>query len=182
MIAIVRDDTLRDQPNQPVTPRAARIATLADVPELVRVINLAYRVEADMFHGARTSTQDVRERLARPNATFLALDDDAADSPPGRLIGAVYVEMRERRGYFGMLAVDPSKQGQGLGRVLVRCVEEHCARAGCLDLDLDVVDLRTELPGFYNALGFTPTGAIPYPRPSETKQPVHLIQMTKPLV
>jgi ribosomal protein S18 acetylase RimI-like enzyme len=93
----------------------------------------------------------------------------------------VYVEVSGRRGYFGMLAVDPGRQGQGLGRVLVRAVEEHCAKAGCTDLDLDVVDLRSELPGFYNALGFTRTGSIPYPRPSETKQPVHLIQMSKPL-
>ena len=145
------------------------------------MINLAYRVEADMFHGERTSEPDVRERLGRANATFLAIDDDAADAGPRRLAGAVYVEVRDRRGYFGMLAVDPSWQGRGLGRLLVRAVEDYCAKAGCVELDLDVVDLRTELPGFYHALGFTRTGSIPYPRPSETKQPVHLIQMTKRL-
>ena len=161
--------------------RSARLATLDDVLEIVRVINLAYRVEAEMFHGDRTSEYDVRERLGRENARFLVLDDDAADSTPGRLIGAVYLELGDRRGYFGMLAVDPNKQGQGLGRVLVRAVEDYCTNAGCAHLDLDVVDLRVELPGFYNALGFTRAGSIPYPRPSETKQPVHLVQMTKPL-
>lgn len=162
-----------------MTPRTA---TVADVPELVRVINLAYRVEAEMFHGNRTSELDVRERLGRPNATFLAIDDDSAGAASGALVGAVYVEVREGRGYFGMLAVDPSRQGQGLGRVLVRAIEEHCAKVGCTDLDLDVVDLRAELPGFYTAMGFTRTGSMPYPDPSHTKQPVHLIQMTKSLV
>ena len=164
----------------------ARVATLDDVSELVRVINLAYCVEAEMFHGDRTSELDVRERLTRPNAACLALDDDttddgAAKTAPRRLVGAVFVELTDTRGYFGMLAVDPSKQGQGLGRVLVRAVEDYCAKAGCAHLDLDVVDLRVELPAFYNALGFNRCGFIPYPQPSETKQPVHLIQMTKSL-
>ena len=73
-----------------MTARSARLATLDDIPELVRVINLAYRVEADMFHGVRTSEPDVRERLGRPNATFLALDDDAAwRGRLGRLHGRV---------------------------------------------------------------------------------------------
>ena len=182
MIDAVRVDTLSAPPLPPVTARTARIATDADVPELARVINLAYHVEAEMFHGQRTNEADVRERLGRPNATFLVLDDDTADGRPGRLVGAVYVQVTERRGYFGMLAVDPSRQGQGLGRVLVRAVEDHCAKAGCVDLDLDVVDLRAELPGFYNALGFTRIGAMPYPDPSHTKQPVTLIQMIKALV
>jgi GNAT superfamily N-acetyltransferase len=162
-----------------VTPRTAN---QADVAELVRVINRAYHVEAEMFHGQRTSETDVRERLARPNAAFLAIDDDAPDAPRGALVGGVYVEIRDRRGYFGMLAVDPSRQGRGLGRVLVRAVETYCASAGCNDVDLDVVDLRSELLDFYAALGFTRTGEpIPYPNPTETKQPVHLIQMTKRL-
>ena len=165
-----------------MSTRFVRLATLDDVPELVRVINLAYHVEADMFHGLRTSDADVLERLNRSNATFLAIDDDAVDAPPGRLKGAVFVEVNDRRGHFGMLAVDPGKQGQGLGRVLVRAIEEYCANAGCADLDLDVVDLREGLPDFYEALGFTRTGLIPYPDPSQTKRPVHLIQMTKSLL
>jgi len=167
-----------DPPFAPVTPRTA---TPADAGEIVRVVNLAYRVEAEMFHGERTSLPDIRERLGRPHAAFLVIDADASHDTSGLLAGSVYVEIKDRRGHFGMLAVDPSRQGQGLGRVLVQSVEAYCAEAGCVDLDLDVVDLRTELPGFYSALGFTRSGSIPYTNPSETKQPVHLIRMTKPL-
>jgi len=159
----------------------ARIATPDDVAELVRVINLAYTVEAEMFHGERTSEPDVHDRLGRPNAAFLAIDDDTPGSPRGALAGGVYVEIHDRRGYFGMLAVDPRRQGRGFGRVLVRGVEAYCASAGCEDLDLDVVDLRSELLGFYGALGFTRTGEVPYPEPSQTKQPLRLIRITKPL-
>jgi ribosomal protein S18 acetylase RimI-like enzyme len=163
----------------------ARRATLADVTELVRVINLAYRVEADMFHGERTSDADVRERIARPNAAFLVVapDDLAGDTarPRPTLAGSVYVETRSSRGYFGMLAVDPNRQGRGLGRALVRAAEEYGRASGCAHMDLDVVDLRGELTSFYGSLGYTAVGESPYPRPEQTKRPVRLIHMMKPL-
>lgn len=156
-----------------------RPATLTDVAELVRVINLAYAVEAEMFHGPRTNDADVRARLAVPNAVFLVVPDASDGAAPGRLAAAVYVERRAGRGYFGMLAVDPSRQGRGLGRELVRSAEAY-ARAGACDvMDLDVVDLRGELTAFYGALGYRAVGQSPYPRPEQTKQPVRLIHMTK---
>ena len=155
----------------------ARLATPDDVPELVRVINLAYVVEADMFFGQRTNDADVRERLSRENATFLVIDGEQ----PGILAGAVYVEHEAERGYFGMLSVDPSHQGRGLGRMLVKAAEIYCEDAGCRVLDLTVVHLRAGLPDFYQALGFERVGQIPYPDASLTKQPVELIQMSKEL-
>ena len=154
-----------------------RRATPGDVAELVRVINLAYVVEADMFFGSRTNDADVTERLSRDNADFLVIDGDQPDA----LVGAVYVEHEDERGYFGMLAVDPSHQGRGLGRLLVKAAEIYCADAGCRALDLTVVHLRSELTGFYASLGFETVGHIPYPDASKTKLPVELIQMTKAL-
>lgn len=157
-----------------------RYATPADVAEIVRVINLAYQVEVTMFHGERTSEAEVIERLGRPNGAFLVLDDSTATTRT-RLTGAVYVETRENRGYFAMLSVDPTHQGRGLGRTLVGAAEAHCRDAGCRVMDIDVVDLRTELPGFYAALGFTPAESTPFPDPTKTKQPVRLVRMEKPL-
>jgi len=161
-----------------MTPRRA---TPADVAELVRVINLAYQVEVTMFHGERTSEAEVIDRLGRPDAAFLVVDDPTANDGR-RLAAAVYVETRDERGYFGMLSVDPAHQGRGLGRAVVHAVEAYCRDAGCRVLDIDVVDLRTELPAFYAALGFTPTGSRPFPDPAKTRRPLHLIQMEKPLV
>jgi len=155
-----------------------RPATLADVDALVRVINLAYLVEADMFHGTRTTDADVHDRLAQPNALFLVAHDDAAD---GVLLGSVYVETRADRSYFGMLAVDPACQGRGLGRALVRAAEDYCRAAGSVAMDLDVVDLRRELTSFYGSLGYLVVGESPFAHPEQTKRPVRLIRMTKPL-
>jgi ribosomal protein S18 acetylase RimI-like enzyme len=160
---------------------AVRQATAADLAALVRVINRAYVVEAHIFHLERTSAADVSERLARPNACFLVID--AQTVPPAHpvLAGAVYVETRGDRGYFGMLAVDPDAQGRGLGRELIRAAEAHCRAAHCAFMDIDVVDQRAELPGFYATLGFAPVGATPFADASATKLPVRLIHMTKPL-
>ncbi|HUO60248.1 MAG TPA: GNAT family N-acetyltransferase, partial [Candidatus Acidoferrales bacterium] len=70
------------------------------------------------------------------------------------------------RGYFGMLAVDPSRQGTGLGRKMVDAAEDHCRRVGCTHVDINVLSLRTELPPFYRKLGYTETG-------TEELHPVH---------
>jgi ribosomal protein S18 acetylase RimI-like enzyme len=154
-----------------------RRATPEDAPEIVRVINLAYRVEDFFIDGDRTNTDDIRVRLSRPHGVFLVADASEA----GGLAAAVYVEVRGDRGYFGMLAVDPAYQQRGLGRALAVAAESHCAAAGCRDLDIDVVDLRTELPDFYRVLGFSPVGTAPFPDPHKLRRPAHLITMSKPL-
>lgn len=157
------------------THARSRRGIAADVPALVRLINSAYRVEAFFLHGDRISAPDVVAKLEAPASAFLVIEG------PGGLAGAVHVEVRGERGYFGLLSVDPAHQGQGLGRVLVEAAEAHCRAAGCRALDIDVVNLRTELPPFYAKFGFRPTGATPFPAQSKLKQPVHLVVMSKPL-
>lgn len=152
-----------------------RQATPADVPALVRLVNAAYHVEEFFAIGERTSDEDIRERMARPNALFLLLED------AGIPAGSIFVQVKGARGFFAMLSVDPSRQRQGLGRRLVEAAEAHCRAHGCQWLDLDVVNLRTELPPFYRKLGFAPYDTAPFHRPETLKQPAHLVLMTKPL-
>lgn len=158
-----------------------RLATAADVDALVRVINRAYLVEAHIFHGDRTNEAEIRGRLGRPNACFLVIDDTDPASATGTLAGAVYVEVRGKRSYFGMLSVDPARQGLGLGRALITAAERRCRAAGSEFMDIDVVDQRAELPGFYAAFGYSATGATPYPHTEATKVPVSMVHMTKAL-
>lgn len=156
---------------------APREATLEDVPELVRVINLAYRVEDFFIRGDRTDPDDVRERLGRRDAMFLVIDAAAA----GRLAAAVYVELRGAIGYFGLLSVDPDFQRQGVARRLVAAVEQRCRDRGCGEIEIDVVNLRSELPAFYGALGYRTIGHAAFRDAHKLRIPAEMVVMRKAL-
>ena len=157
--------------------RPVRVATSTDVSEIVRVTNLAYRVEDFFIDGDRTNGAEVAAKLAAPGCGFLVIDVASGDG----LAASVYVEHRGGRMYFGMLSVDPAHQKTGLGRVLIDGVEAHARALGCTALEIDVVNLREELPAFYAAMGFTATGTAPFLKGHKLKQSVHMILMEKPL-
>jgi GNAT superfamily N-acetyltransferase len=154
-----------------------RTAHEGDIPALAQLINAAYRVEAFFIRGDRTSEAEIRAQLADPRVAFLVIEGRS----PGTLAGAVCSEVRGDRGYFGLLSVDPDRQGEGLARVLIDAAEAHCRAAGCTALDITVVNLRTELPLFYAKFGFRPVGTAPFPAPGKLRQPIHLVLMSKPL-
>jgi ribosomal protein S18 acetylase RimI-like enzyme len=155
-------------------PDRLRIATADEAPALARLVNLAFRVEDFFKAGDRTSPEGV---LALMNTgEFLVLDGE--DGAP-RV--TVYVTRNNGRGYFGMLSVDPRLQGQGLAKQVITEVEDRCRRAGCHAIDIYVVDLRAELPGYYRKLGYVESGTREFPDPEELTRPVHLIVMSKAL-
>ena len=116
--------------------------------------------------------------MAEPGATFLVVDVPSGNG----LAASVCVEVRGDRAYFGMLSVAPAHQKKDLGRVLIAAVEAHGRAAGCTALDIDVVNLREELPAFYALMGFTETGTAPFTKGHKLKRPVHLILMSKTLI
>jgi GNAT superfamily N-acetyltransferase len=152
---------------------ALRTAGPADAGAVTALINAAYQVERFFIDGDRTSEDEVRRYMAK--GAFLVAEED------GRPAGCVYIEQRGDRGYFGLLAVDPAQHGKGLGRTLVEAAEERLRRAGCIAMDISVVDLRTELPPFYRRLGYVETGTAPFPDPDKATRPCHFILMSKPL-
>ena len=154
-----------------------RPATIDDAPALVELINAAYCVEEFFVHGKRTTQEDVSSHIETPNADFLVIEG----SDDKKLIGAVYGELRGDRGYFGLLSVDPAQQKKGLGRILVNAAETYCRAAGCHALDIEVVNLRIELPDFYAKFGFTPFDTAPFPHPGRLRRQAHLVLMTKSL-
>lgn len=151
-----------------------REAAAADAAELATLINLAYRVEDFFIDGNRTDAEDVIAHLR--SGLFLIAEQDA------RLVGAVYVELRgDARGYFGMLSVDPAVQGGGIGRKLIAAAENLCRARGCRIMELQVVDLRTELPPFYRRFGYEVSGTAPFPDVAKKKRACAFILMSKPL-
>jgi ribosomal protein S18 acetylase RimI-like enzyme len=158
-----------------------RIATLTDAPVLVPLINAAYIAEAFFVHGERTSDDEVRQCISNGPGEFLVLVDTTSHSDADTVVGTVYVTLRDGAGHFGMLAVDPARQGRGYGHALLDAVDEYCAAHGCRAIELEVFDLRTELHAFYASHGYQPVGTRVFEPATLLKAPAHLIVMRKTL-
>ena len=141
-----------------------RTADRSDVEALVPLINLAFEVEAEFF---TTQRIDLTEALAHfDKGRFLLAESD------GKIAGCNYVELRGPIGYFGLLSVDPEHQGRGLGKILIEQAEDFCREAGCTRMQIRVLNHRTELPPFYEKLGYhvarieeveqVPSALLPY--------------------
>ena len=150
------------------------LAAPADADAIARLIYAAFNPERFYIDGDRISAEKVRDLL--PKGKFLLLHDGDA------LVGCVYIELRGERGYFGLLAVDPSRQRAGIGARLIAAAEDECRAAGCRFMDLTLVNLRKELPPYYGRFGYVESGTLPFPADQHPpKMPLHLIQMSKPL-
>jgi GNAT superfamily N-acetyltransferase len=89
--------------------------------------------------------------------------------------------VHDGRGHFAMLSVDPPLQGHGLARVLMKAIEDHCRAARCETVEIEVVNLREELPAFYDAMGYTPSDTAPFPDKGKLRRDAHMVRMTKRL-
>jgi len=151
-----------------------RVALSGDVPALVLLVNAAFIVEQFVFDGDRINAEETQAFME--TGKFLLAEDSAG------FAGCVYVEVRQGRGYLGLLAVHPARQGVGLGRKLVAAAEDYFRTAGCSAVDLRVISQRTPLPPFYRHLGYVEIGAAPFSPSLQTKVPGHYIIMSKRLI
>jgi len=150
-----------------------RTAEPVDAPTIARLVNDAFRPERFFIDADRTNPGKVAALLEK--GKFLLLFEG------GVLAGCVYTEIRGARGYFGLLAVEPQRQRSGIGARLIAAAEQHCRSAGCRFMDLTFVNVRQELPAYYQRLGYVENGTLPFPADQVVKIPVHLVQMSKPL-
>ena len=155
------------------SPPQLRITEPADASAVARLVNAAFRPERFFIDADRTDPEKVRALLQQ--GQFLMQFED------GVLTGCVYTEIRGERGYFGLLAVDPQRQRAGIGAQLIAAAEQNCRPAGCRFMDLTLVNVRQELPAYYQRFGYVENGILPFPADQVTKIPVHLVQMSKPL-
>ncbi|MFF8267078.1 GNAT family N-acetyltransferase [Streptomyces sp. NPDC016562] len=145
-----------------------RSAVEADVPELVRLVESAYRgdasragwtTEADLLDGQRTDPDGVRAVIESPDAVLLVVER------AGELVACCQLEHRGDHAYFGMFAVRPGLQGAGLGKEILAEAERR-ARAtwGAREMRMTVVHVREELIAYYVRRGYRRTGELsPFP-------------------
>lgn len=150
-----------------------RMATPADAPAVRALIESGYRGdsarkgwshEADLLGGDRTTPEEVAAMIAAPEKRVLLAEQD------GALVGTVTItDLGGGLAYMGLLCIDPERQAGGLGRTLVREVEQLAASEfGATRMELIVVDAREELIAWYERRGYSRTGGLrPFPLPMD---------------
>jgi ribosomal protein S18 acetylase RimI-like enzyme len=145
-----------------------RAAGAADVAAVVALVESAYRgdsgrrgwtTEAELLDGRRTDADAVDALLNRPDSCVLLAERD------GRLVASCHVERQDTSGYFGMFAVAPEQQGDGLGKKVL-AEAERIAREQwhCSAMRMTVIEQRPELIAWYQRRGYRRTGEYqPFP-------------------
>jgi len=163
-----------------------RLAEAADAPAVRTLIESGYRGdsarrgwsnEADLLEGDRTTPAEVAAMIAAPEKRVLLAEQD------GVLVGTVTVtDLCGARAYMGLLCIDPERQAGGLGRALVREVEQLAVRTfGSKVMELIVVDVRTELIAWYERRGYVRTGTLrPFPLPMDV--PYRMVELERVIV
>lgn len=165
-----------------------RAALPADAPAIARMVNAAYRGasgwtgEGHLLSGRRTDEASVREMMQAAESLLLVccLGDALAGCAYLRRESATEV-------YFGMLAVDPAVQADGLGKVLMAEVETRARQTwGAEALLMSVVNKRPELIAYYLRRGYAPTGETrPFPfgdgLSAALVDGIELVMLKKPL-
>jgi GNAT superfamily N-acetyltransferase len=123
------------------------------------LVNAVYREsEQGLWRGdvPRTTVAEVTA-LAKAGELVADLRDDGRD-----LAGVVRVQqLDDTTGEFGMLAADPARHGQGIGRDLVRFAEDDSRTRGHTTMQLELLVPRgwqlaskERLHGWYTRLGY----------------------------
>jgi ribosomal protein S18 acetylase RimI-like enzyme len=145
-----------------------RPATEADIDAIVQLVTRAYRgdasragwtTEADLLDGERIDGGVLAADIARPGSrVVLGLDGPV-------LLACAHVADLGGRGYFGMFAVEPTRQGGGLGRATLGECERIARDEWRLPvMRMTVIDVRDELIAWYGRLGYRRTGVYhPFP-------------------
>jgi ribosomal protein S18 acetylase RimI-like enzyme len=145
-----------------------RVASATDVAAIVALVESAYRgasgrrgwtTESELLDGRRTDDQAVAELVHRDGSCVLLAERG------GQLVASCHVECQGDSGYFGMFAVDPDRQGGGLGKAVL-AEAERMARDDwhCRAMRMTVIEQRDELIDWYERRGYRRTGEFqPFP-------------------
>jgi GNAT superfamily N-acetyltransferase len=143
-------------------------AERADAPAILALVQSAYRgeasrvgwtTEADYLDGQRIDLAGIIEAIDKPESLVLTAMSGAL------LAACAHIEKRRSECYFGMFAVRPEDQGNGIGKALLQYAEARArqlwrSRSMCMT----VIDLRDDLLAWYERRGYRRTGEhAPFP-------------------
>jgi GNAT superfamily N-acetyltransferase len=131
-----------------------RNATLADVPEVLRLIRALAAYEK-LEHAVVATEERLRESLFGPRpAAEAVLACDGERAVGFAVFFQNYSTFRGRAGIFlEDLFVEPELRGRGYGRALLQHVARLAVERGCERLEWAVLDWNAQAIGFYRRLG-----------------------------
>ena len=134
-----------------------RKATQEDLPA---ILSLYRQIEAG---GTATDLARAKVLFARMQQypdyhVYVALDRNAIVGTFALLVMDNLAHMGAPSGVVEDVAVASSRQGQGIGKEMMRFAMEHCRKAGCYKLALSSNVKRDGAHRFYDALGFERLG------------------------
>lgn len=141
-----------------------RIALRHDAQAISDLVNSAYRgdssragwtTEADLLTGLRITPEDLCELIETDDSVILlCLHDD-------QIIGSVHLLKTEEAAYLGMFAVNPTLQGNGIGKQFMQAAEDLVkSRWQAKKMWMTVITTRHELIAYYERRGYVRTGRI----------------------
>ena len=98
--------------------------------------------------------RDIDRKLALDDGLLLVGIED------NDVIATAMVGYDGHRGWVNYLAVAPSCQGRGFGRMLMEAAEQRLLALGCPKLNLQVRGGNEPVLAFYSALGYTVDDAV----------------------
>ena len=147
-------------------------ATEADYPEIITLVNAAYRGRGDdsaqswnrevgILEGTRTDDSLLREEASAPGAHLLVHRDPQDRS----ILGTVLLVPAENDSwYLGMFTVRPALQNRQLGRALLAEAESFAREHGARSIQMGVLNVRSALIAWYERRGYALSGETePFP-------------------
>jgi ribosomal protein S18 acetylase RimI-like enzyme len=138
-----------------------------DIPEVVSLMNLAYRGSDGDAEGGWSTRE---KYLSGDRTTEKILRNDLCTSPHASLLiwrlegesgiaGSVWiVPQGDGNWYLGSLAVDPGRQNGGLGKKLLSLAEDWIRERGGRRIKISVINVRETLIGWYGRRGYRDLG------------------------
>ena len=84
----------------------------------------------------------------------------AVDPEDGAIVGSVMAGYDGHRGWLNYMAVSPSKQGEGVGRLLVEEAKRLLLALGCCKINLQIRTDNQQAQAFYRSVGFSDDACV----------------------
>jgi ribosomal protein S18 acetylase RimI-like enzyme len=147
-----------------------RAAIPDDTELLLPLIRSAYRgeesragwtTEADLVADERIDTSGLLAKITAPDAVVLVITDGSTNPDAQALISCCELLWHpdSKTAYFGLFAVDPKKQGAGIGRQVLTYAEDYAlSRWGAAKVEMTVIWQREDIIAWYARRGYRKTG------------------------